>query len=242
MKNLLYLLAGSFFLIFFWGCGQDSSAPVNPSTIEGNGTLDQSFLEANVVATYEITLENLAPGASQPLSPPVAATHTPSSRIFHLGGFASDELRQVAEDAVNGPLFDLLNGSDQVFNVLVGSSAPIPPGHSATFTIQAENGFHMLSLVTMLVNTNDGITGVDKFNLPQQGTKEVYLRAYDAGTEENTELAAHIPGPCCNNPGVRVPTEERIRFHPGISGHGDLDPEVYGWDEPVAKLTVTRVE
>lgn len=180
------------------------------------------------------------PGASQPLSPPVFATHQSNFRIFHIGGFASDEIRQVAEDAVNGPLLNLLNNSNQVYNVQTGGGV-ILPGQSTAVTINGNQKYHKISFVSMLVNTNDAFTGLDKVNLPRKGSKSYYLRSYDAGTEENTELKDHIPGPCCGNGGVRVPTEERMRFHQGIQGVGDLDPEVYDWDEPIVKVTIERI-
>jgi hypothetical protein len=166
--------------------------------------------------------------------------HSPTYRVFHLGGYASDELAQVAQDAVNGPLVNLLNNSSDVSSVVVGSGV-IPPGASDTYNISAEGNYVKLSMVTMLVNTNDGFTGTDKLQLPQTGSKTYYLRSYDAGSEENTELAAHIPGPCCGNPFAGNATIEKIKFHPGILGIGDLDPSAYGWDEPVAKLTITRI-
>jgi hypothetical protein len=40
---------------------------------------------------------------------------------------------------------------------------------------------------------------------------------------------------------VRDPEGELIRRHPGITGVGDLDPALYGWEEPVAKITIERV-
>ncbi|MDH3253038.1 MAG: spondin domain-containing protein [Ignavibacteria bacterium] len=232
-----------FSAIVLSSCGHNSSEPPGVLSEETGTTQQGSLLKQGDIGTYEITLENLAPatgpGSSQPLSPPVIASHSPSFRLFHVGGFASHELRQIAEDAFNDPMLTFLNSSDQVHDVEFGGP-PILPGESATYTIQASTGFHKISLVTMLVNTNDGFTGVDKVTVPEKGSKVFYLRAYDAGTEENTELAAHIPGPCCGNPFVRVPTRERIRFHRGIRGSGDLDPAVYGWNEPVAKLTITR--
>ncbi|MDX1641041.1 MAG: spondin domain-containing protein [Balneolaceae bacterium] len=242
LTKLLPLLALAF-LVF--SCSSD---PMTSSETPGSSLLSSQELDGSNAqdfeASYTITIENLAPatgpGASQPLSPPVLSTHQSNFRIFHLGGFASDEVRQVAEDAANDPLLDLLNNSDQVSDVQTGGGV-ILPGHSATITIDANQENHKISFVSMLVNTNDGFIGMDKVNLPRKGSKSFDLRAYDAGTEENTELDEHIPGPCCSSAGVRVPTEEHIRFHEGIQGTGDLDPDVYGWDEPIAKVTIERI-
>ena len=232
MKSILLILSMLVSGFIIISCDDEpASLSANPEGLNKKSSFS---------AEYEITLENLSPEGSQPLSPPVMAVHSPSYRIFHLGGYASDELAQVAQDAVNGPLVNVLNSSTQVSSVVVGSGV-IPPGAYDTYNISAEGNYMKLSMVTMLVNTNDGFTGADKLQLPQTGSKTYYLKAYDAGSEENTELSAHIPGPCCGNPFAGNATNEKIKFHPGITGVGDLDPSIYGWNEPVAKLIITRI-
>jgi len=203
------MLVSSFLII---SCDDE---PANLSTHPERLDKKSSF-----TAEYEVTLENLSPAGSQPFSPPVLAVHSTTFRIFHIGGYASDELAQIAQDAVNGPLVDLLNNSSHVSSVVVGGGV-IPPGASDTYSISAEGNYMKLSMITMLVNTNDGFTGTDKLQLPQTGSKTFYLKAYDAGSEENTELTAHIPGPCCGNPFAGNATNEKIKFHPGITGMGD---------------------
>jgi hypothetical protein len=235
------------------GCADEAATPPAEVPVQSDGALqEEEGYDADAVslgkffgpAKYEITLQNLTPatgpGASQPFSPLVVAVHSRRTSIYKLWHRASDELRQVAEDAVNGPLVNKLNSSSEVLSVTQGTGV-IFPGGSETFTVTAEHGFHRLSIVSMLVNTNDAITGVSRRLLPLFGTREIYLWAFDAGTERNTEMKAHIPGPCCGNPLVRVPTNERIRFHRGITGVGDLDADIYGWHGPVGKLTIKRV-
>ena len=94
----------------------------------------------------------------------------------------------------------------------------------------------------MLVNTNDAFGGLDGVRLPHRGEKVYYIRAYDAGSELNSELASDIPGPCCGSPGQGSDEHRRIRHHAGITGAGDLDTDDYGWNDPTAKLTVTRIK
>lgn len=242
MKHLKLFFIFSFTLLFIAGCSEDTSEIAGT----GDDPADEIYLEklGDVTAEFEITIENLTPltgdGSSQPLSPPVIATHNASLRIFKLNHKASDELQQVAEDAVNDPLVQRLENSARVFNVVTGNDV-ILPGSSATYTIYASSYFVKLSFVSMLVNTNDGFTGIVNARLPKNGSVTYYTDVYDAGTEENTELIAHIPGPCCGNPLVRVPTQEKIQYHPGILGIGDLDPAVYNWTGKGAKITITRV-
>lgn len=244
---ILSILFGA--LSFFVAC-EDNNDPVSGNSepiLSKQAADDIVSLEHKQSGDYEyqITIENITPvtgpGASQPLSPPIIATHSSNYKVFKIGHFASEELAAVAEDALNAGLINRLSDNHRVFDVQQIGAGPILPGNSATATITAKKHFTKVSLVAMLVNTNDGFAGMNAVRLPKHGSRTVYLRAYDAGSEKNTESFDHIPGPCCNSPLVRVPTHERIKYHKGILGIGDLDPAVYGWDEPVAKVTITRL-
>ncbi len=254
MKRIAFLAAAASLILF--GCSEDlptGSGNNGVAEIDAPATTDEELLPYQVddnhgvprsIQTYEITVENLTPatgaGARQPFSPPVLATHRRDLRIFRPGSLASDELAQVAEDAVSDPLVAFLENSDQTNDVVTGDGV-ILPGAQASYEIQAAAGKRRLSAVFMLVNTNDGFGGLDGVQLPLNGEKVYYVRAWDAGSEENTELATDIPGPCCGSPGQGTPTSEPIRLHAGIHGGGDLDPNVYGWDDPVARVTIRRI-
>ncbi len=242
-------------LFAFNGCGEDSVAPSNfdddmadvadpaLTSLAPAQTDEHAGVPAGA-RSYEIILENLTPatgaGASQPFSPPVLAVHDPSVRVFRLGRPASEELALIAEDAINAPLVDKLRMSSHVSEVVEGDGVVLP-GSSDSWMVTTMAGQRHLSLVFILVNTNDGFGGVNALRLPLRGEIVRYIHALDAGSEENTELAAHIPGPCCGSPGAGVDTHERIRTHAGILGVGDLDPKVYGWSDPVAMLEITRI-
>jgi Spondin_N len=189
---------------------------------------------------WRVTIDNLTPPGSQPLSPPVFAVHSRRADVWSVGEQATHGVAGVAEDANNGPLVSVLNMTPGVTTAFTGAGGPIMPGASASYTVESRGRFDRLSLVTMLVNTNDGFTGLDSLKL--RGRGDVLLRiAYDAGSERNNELAAFIPGPCCGNPFVRDPEGALIRMHPGIAGVGDLDPAVYGWPPAVVRITIARV-
>jgi hypothetical protein len=193
---------------------------------------------------YQVTLENLTPatvpGGSQVFSPPVLATHNPRVSIFRVGHYASDALAALAEDGVTGNLEAQLSGNPRVRATVVGSG-PVPPGSTATYEIEAGRWGRWLSLAFMLVNTNDGFSGADRVPLPAGGSIAYYVSAYDAGSEQNTELKSDIPGPCCGSHDTGPDEHERIRMHSGILGVGDLSVADYGWEDPVAKLTITRI-
>jgi hypothetical protein len=218
--------------------------------------------------TYRVTLVNLTDG--QPFSPPVAATHDRSMRMFQVGRLASDELAKIAQAGDQIPMFNLFNGSDEVTDV-VDVGRPLtpagkvvdPPGtpgpfvDSATFEITAERG-DRLSLATMLICTNDGFLGLDAVRLPRHGSSAFLINGYDAGREQNTELSQHLVDPCSDlgpavlagdpngnldaGPGVSTVPPVPIHHHPNIEGGGHLSTALHGWRDPVAVAVVSRIE
>jgi hypothetical protein len=212
------------------------------------------------LATYRVTIQNLTTG--QPLSPPVAATHRGGIRMFRIALLASPELEAIAEDGNEGPMFALFNGSDRVTQA-VDVGRPLTPSgkvvgdftDSVTFEITARLG-DRLSLATMLICTNDGFTGLDRAGLPHSGSVVYYTNGYDAGTEDNTERSVDLVDPCSalgplhlngdpnGNEDAAVDTNphQRILPHPNISGGGDLSVAQHRWHDPVAKITIARVD
>jgi hypothetical protein len=195
--------------------------------------------------TWQVTITNLTPpgaGApgSQPLSPPLFVVHSGKADVWSLGEIASHGVAAIAEDANNAVLESALPALPGVKSVFTGAGGPIPSGQSRTFTVESAGRFNRLSLVTMLVNTNDAFTGLDSLRLSGRGRTHMTM-AYDAGSERNNELTSHIPGPCCNNPFVRDPEGALIGPHEGITGRGQLDPDVYDWEGAAARITVHRV-
>jgi len=210
--------------------------------------------------TYRVTLVNLTHG--QPFSPPVAATHQKSIRMFQVGELASDELAAIAQDGAEAPMAALLRGSDKVTDVVdVGrplTAAGTTVGSftdTATFDIVAAPG-DRLSLATMLICTNDGFLGLDAVKLPKAGSETLYLNGYDAGREQNTERSIDIVDPCSGlNPTFPLAGDpngnrdaevastpvEPIHHHPGITGGGDLSVANHGWTDPVARVTIERI-
>lgn len=197
--------------------------------------------------TYSVTIENLTSG--QPFTPPVVAAHSDQIDVFEVGQAASNEVAQIAENGNNDPLLTLLGGSTAVLDSATGDG-PILPGESATITVEAPAG-SLLSVVFMLICTNDGFAGVDSLVLPASGSETVDVNAYDAGSEENTEDFADIVPPCQGLIGVSSDDEGTgesnpalaeggvIASHPGIQGSNDLTVSDHGWTGPVATITVS---
>jgi hypothetical protein len=189
--------------------------------------------------TWRVTVTNFTPAGSQPLSPPLLVVHSRAADVWGVGEIASHGVAAIAEDANNTALESALPHVEGVRSVATGAGGPIPSGQSRTYVVETSGRFSRLTLLTMLVNTNDAFTGLDALRLSGRGgTMETM--AYDAGSERNNELASHIPGPCCWNPFVRDPEGALIGPHEGITGRGDLSPATYDWEGPAARISIER--
>ena len=207
------------------------------SAASGNGNSDRG-------RRYEVTITNVTKG--QVISPVVMATHSSGMQpIYSFGSPASDELAGVAEDAVLQPLIDMLNADPSVANVvtIMGAGGPIMPGETASAIISTHGNARELSMAAMLVTTNDTFTGLNGYALPGNGYVTYIAGGYDAGSEVNNEDCDYIPGPPCDNAGVRATegAEGFVYVSNGIHGIADLDPVQHDWNNPVAIIKVRRI-
>lgn len=203
--------------------------------------LAASAAQAQPGTTYRVTITNLT--RAQPVTPPVVATHRIGFHVFVPGSTASDALALLAEEGDTSDLVAELEAAGAVHDVAVGDG-PLMPGQSTTVEVAAPGNFVFLSAVGMLATTNDAFFGLDGYSLrgnPRR--RHVEVPAYDAGSEENNELCAFIPGPPCESPGVRATdgAEGIITVHNGIHGIGDLPPEVWDWRNPVVRIDIVRL-
>lgn len=194
--------------------------------------------------TYEITIENLTEG--QVFTPAVVATHHASFAAFRKGRPASNGIQQLAENGGAGILAAELDGRRRVADVEI-SPGPIAPGASETVIVTAPFWARRVSVAAMLICTNDGFASVSRARLPFWTGHErvVYGRAYDAGTELNTEDYADLVPPCDGAGGATASNPDLtengvVRRHHGIQGGADLAPDIHGWSDPVVKVTITR--
>ena len=194
---------------------------------------------------YKVTITNLTDG--QLLTPFVVATHKPSARVFKPGRPASDGLQALAENGGVPVLVAELQGKPGFHDVAVAGAAPIAPGGSVDVYVTASNRARAISVAGMLICTNDGFAGLNRVRLPKDGSKTVYGRAYDAGTEINTEAYADLVPPCdgmgqtgMSNPALAE--NSKVRGHRGIAGIADLSPAVHGWTNPVIKVTIEKMD
>ena len=124
------------------------------------------------------------------------------------------------------------------------------PGSSVTLVMDARRGLGHFSLAAMLIPTNDAFVSISSMPLPRGNeTLTVTAIAYEAGTERNDELCASIPGPAfadCSGPGgggAPAGGEEGfVHVHSGMHGVGDFSAALRDWRNPVARISVRRVQ
>ena len=186
---------------------------------------------------YEVTITNLTGG--QIMSPPIVYSHRSRFQLFTPGEAAIPELASVAEDADSADLLALLDAEPLVADVAIGGDV-VMPGQSMTLQLQVPWGYRTVSTLGMLVTTNDAFFAASAW-VPLSGTSK-YALAWDAGSEANTQDCDHIPGPPCENPGMRVEdgAEGFIYIHTGIQARGSLDPAMHDWRNPVARVQIKR--
>jgi hypothetical protein len=212
-------------------------------------------------ADYQVTIHNLTDG--QPFSPPVAATHKGRINMFEIEELASPGLEAIAEDGDQSMMFmrfDMSPDTSEAVDVgmPVMTNGSMDGGilvDAATFRIRAR-GHDRFSFAAMLICTNDGFIGLDRAKLPGMGAAVYLLSAYDANTEMNTQMSEDIVDACSaigpvslpddpngnENDAVDMMPHKPIALHPGImDGKGDLTVDDHGWMDPVAKVTITRV-
>ncbi|MEM7272149.1 MAG: spondin domain-containing protein [Actinomycetota bacterium] len=225
---------------------------LNPALDWRGAVAEVTVTRAVTPATYRIEIENVTDG--QYLTPPNYAFHDRSLGVFRSGRPASPGVQAVAENGGVGVLeaelaakFDDAGLGDSGV-APGGAMGPLSPGEAVEFEVSS--GFDRFSLVSMVVCTNDGFGGISGKTLPRWigDTRTFHVRAFDAGTEVNTELRADlVPAPFCgegdgstaSNPALAE--NGVIRNHRTLLGVGDLDPSL-DWQGPVMKVTITRIE
>tara|TARA_R110002167_G_scaffold118143_3_gene294493 strand:+ start:4753 stop:5457 length:705 start_codon:yes stop_codon:yes gene_type:complete len=214
---------------------------------------------ASNAAELNIEIQNLTHGIY--FTPIAAVVHTPETSLFEVGEAASTELQMMAEGGSLDGLSTIATSinADVLANPAGGLLAP---SAKATGALSTAAGNTVLSVVAMMLPTNDGFIGLDNWTIPTEtGTYTIYLNAYDAGTEANDEIrGSGAPG----MPGMPVPppletlvgqggsgvagtdTNATVHIHRGsigdnsiTDGKSDVSNTVQRWLNPVAKVTVT---
>ena len=193
-------------------------------------------------------------------TPLLVSAHDADTHVFQPGTAASASLQAMAEGGdISGLDTDLAAlGANNVVNPAGGLLAP---GASTTASFMADRRNKFLSVVAMLLPTNDGFAGLEAIRIPKRrGTFTYYLNGYDAGTEANDEIingggapgTPGIPADPGGNGGTGASGvtgadfNTTVHVHRGIvgdtdptGGASDLNGVVHQWLNPVAKVVVT---
>ncbi len=208
--------------------------------------------------TIDVEITNLT--HSIYFTPLLVSTHDSSTHLFEAGQAATTELQAMAE---GGDIAGLVTATTAVGAVNAENPAGgllIPSAQTQVSDLDTGSNTH-LSIVAMLLPTNDGFVGLNGWEIPQEaGSYTVYLNGYDAGTEVNNELvngggAPGVlgipinPGANGGSGGTGITTTEAnttVHIHRGNVGDTDLsggvsdvDSRIHRWLNPVAKVVVT---
>ncbi|MDP2546967.1 spondin domain-containing protein [Oceanobacter sp. 4_MG-2023] len=205
--------------------------------------------------TVEIT--NLTRGIA--FTPLLVAGHDADTALFMPGEAASANLQKMAEGGdISGLSADVTGAG----GVIVDNPAAglLLAGQSASTDI--DTGMNtQLSIVAMMLPTNDGFVALNSLEIPTlAGTYYYDLNGYDAGTEANDEMRGSgapgeagfpVPEPLdasigMSATGIAAVAEEFVHIHRNVLGDSDLsggvsdiDSTVHRWLNPVARVTLT---
>ena len=211
-------------------------------------------------AEFDVEIHNPTRGLYY--TPLLVTAHPPNMKLFDAGEAASSELQAMAEGGDIMPLVTALDsaGATTVANPAAGLLAP---GETTTAIVNTNNATAntQLSIVAMLLPTNDGFLALNSLTVPTQpGTYTYNLNAYDAGTEANDELRGSgapgqagmpVPPPLdpvlgTNGTGAASNAEGYVHIHRGnlgdtdtTGGKSDIVSTLHRWLNPVTRVTVT---
>ena len=212
-----------------------------------------------LAADINVRIVNLTNGVFN--TPFLVAAHTDDSSLFSTGSAASASLQMMAEGGdLSGLEADLTAiGATMVSNPAAGL---LPPGMETETDLNTDGTANVrLSVVAMLLPTNDAFVGLNAITIPTMpGVYSYDVPAYDAGTEANDELVtgggapgvAGIPADpgavagtggsgaatADNNPNVHI-HRNTLGDTDATGGTSDLDSRVHRWLNPVARVIVT---
>ena len=197
--------------------------------------------------TYKVTLKNVT--YAQPMAPMAVAYHSEDYKVFEVGKSASIGLEKLAEDGDNSTLLTEFSSEDKV-KTSVGGNGLILPSKSDSVTMESESQ-KCISVVAMLVNTNDAFAGVDCVDVSSMKVGDkimARLVTYDAGTEANSELAGTIPGPADGGEGFNATRDDKdfVSVHAGVVTKDDglstsVLTQMHKWDNPAASVMIERL-
>ena len=224
-----------------------------------SGELRSQLVDSSTAApapgSITVTLTNTA--EFQPMTPPVVILHNAPNiengiRIFDVGQPAIMELIAIAENGNNQPMVELIGFQQDAGAVSASAVAfadpdnpgPLLPGASATVNLDVETSDQVMTIVSMVVCTNDGFSGVESRAIPTDDAPTDTFTApiYDAGSETNVLMLNYWVPPCsADGMSDNLSDDEAgsITAHPGQSGSENPDFDFTAGSQ-FLEVTVTR--
>jgi len=210
-----------------------------------------------MAADLTVKITNLTQGIA--FTPLLVAGHDSSTTLFTPGAAASANLQAMAEGGSIAGLSGDVTGAGGV--VQENPAAGLLTAGKSAMTDIDTGANTQLSVVAMMLPTNDGFVALNNLTIPTTpGTYTYNLNAYDAGTEANDEIRGGgapgvagfpVPGPLdasvgTGGTGVNAVAEGFVHIHRGVlgdtssdSGVSDIDSTTHRWLNPVARVTLT---
>ncbi len=219
------------------------------------GELRAQLVDTTLPNAGTITISFRNTSESQPMTPPVVALHNAPTaengiRLFEVGQPAIDQIIEIAENGNNDPLVALALAQVEAGTVsAAGVAAPEPagalgPGATSSITLDLETPDQVLSVVSMVVCTNDGFSGIDSRPLSADASETFTAPVYDAGSETNV-LSLNYWVPPCGGPSIEdggnIGDDENgsIMAHPGQAG-SEAPQFDFPAEAALLEITVTR--
>ena len=218
-------------------------------------------IAAPVQATqFDVEITNLTRGSW--FTPFLVTAHPEGANLFSSGQPASANLQAMAE---GGDISGLAADVEALSATSVENPAGglLAPGQSTTASLDTDAAPDntRLSIVAMILPSNDGFMGLNAVPIPTEPGRYVFnVNAYDAGSEGNDEIigsgAPGEPGFPAPPPvaaesgtggtGVDATAEGFVHIHRNVLGDDDLtggvsdiDNRVQRWLNPVVRVVVT---
>lgn len=211
-------------------------------------------------AQLDVEIINLTRGSY--FTPLLVAAHAESARLFTTGEPASASIQAMAE---GGDISALVADVEAINATVVANPASglLAPGQRTSATLNTDDApdNSRLSIVAMILPSNDGFMGLNAIDIPTEPGRYVYsVNAYDSGTEGNDEVvgsgAPGEPGYPAPPPvlaasgsggsGIAATAEGFVHIHRNVlgddnlnGGNSDIDNTVHRWLNPVVRVIVT---
>jgi len=201
--------------------------------------------DMNPHRTFSVEVSNLT--EHQPLAAIAVVLHESGYHAYVLGSIADSDLEMMAEGGDPSVLLASAASEEAVMMTTANTDLTLP-GNKSILEVKGLGHEHRLSLVGMLVNTNDGFIGLDAIDLSGLAKGEsliLHAKVYDAGTEANNESADSVPAQ--GGEGFNASRDDRdfVGVHPGVVSMDDgltgssLD-QSHRFDSPAARVVITR--